>query len=102
MHVGCFESIGCLKYYVKHISSHSFLDLLLAPVLLMGPKSLDSIVGTKPTTEAQLDSAAFNNGMVLHYRWDLANLSMGIMFSCEGSSFSSNYIFCIFSWVGPR
>jgi hypothetical protein len=31
----------------------------------MGIKSLDSTVGTKPTTEAQLDSATFNNGMVL-------------------------------------
>jgi hypothetical protein len=30
----------------------------------MGLKSLDSTVGTKPATEAQLDSAAFN-GMVL-------------------------------------
>jgi hypothetical protein len=34
-------------------------------VLLMGLKSLDSTVGTKPTTEAQLDSAGFNSGMVL-------------------------------------
>ena len=34
--------------------------------VLMGPKSIDSIVGTKPATEAQLDSATFNSGMVLH------------------------------------
>jgi hypothetical protein len=33
--------------------------------LLMGLKSLDSTVGTKPTTEAQLDSATFKYGMVL-------------------------------------
>jgi hypothetical protein len=31
----------------------------------MGPRSLDSTVGTKPATEAQLDSATFNSGMVL-------------------------------------
>jgi len=31
----------------------------------MGLKSLDSTLGTKPTTEAQLDFVAFNNGMVL-------------------------------------
>jgi hypothetical protein len=24
MHVGCFESIGCLKYSVEYISIHSF------------------------------------------------------------------------------
>jgi hypothetical protein len=54
----------------------------------MGLKSLDSTVGTKPATEAQLDSAkpaigaqldyAFNSGMVLqilrsepNYQWAL-------------------------------
>jgi hypothetical protein len=54
---------------------------------LMGLKSLDSTVGTKPATEAQLDSAAFK------MEWfsrscDPTNLSMGFVFSCEGSSFS--------------
>jgi hypothetical protein len=56
-------------------------------LLLMGPKSLESIVGTKPTTEAQLDSTVFK------MEWfsrscDPANLSMGFVFLCEGSSFS--------------
>jgi hypothetical protein len=54
---------------------------------LMGPKSLDSTVGTKPTTEAQLDSAVFK------MEWfsrscDPTDLSMGFVFLCEGSSFS--------------
>ena len=55
--------------------------------VLMGPKSLDSIVGTKLATEAQLDSIRFK------MEWfsrscDPANLSMGFVFSYEGSSFS--------------
>jgi hypothetical protein len=63
------------------------LALLLAPVLLMGPKSPDSTAGTKPATEAQLDSAAF--GVEWFSRsCDLAKLSMGFVFSGEGSSFS--------------
>jgi hypothetical protein len=54
--------------------------------LLMGLKSLDSTAGTKPATEAQLDSAAFE------MEWfsrscDPANLSMGFVFSCEGYPF---------------
>jgi hypothetical protein len=54
--------------------------------LLMGLKFLDSKIGTKPATKAQLDSAAFD------MEWfsrscDLANLSMGFVFSCEGSPF---------------
>jgi ribonuclease HI len=56
-------------------------------VLLMGPKSIDSIVGTKPATKAQLDSAVFK--MEWFYRsCDPANLSMGFVFSCEVFSFS--------------
>jgi len=54
--------------------------------MLMGLKSLDSIAGTKPTMEAQLDSTAFE------MEWfsrscDLTNLSMGFVFSYEGSPF---------------
>jgi len=61
--------------------------LLLAPVLLMGPKSPDSIVGTKPATEAQLDYAVF--GVEWFSRsCDPAKLSMGFVFSSEVSSFS--------------
>jgi hypothetical protein len=37
----------------------------VATYMLMGIKSLDSTVGTKPTTEGQLDSATFKDGMVL-------------------------------------
>jgi hypothetical protein len=53
----------------------------------MGLKSLDSTAGTKPTTEAQLDSIAFE------VEWfsiscDPANLPMGFVFSCEGPPFS--------------
>jgi hypothetical protein len=33
--------------------------------VLMGIKSLESTTGTKPTTEAQLDSTTVNSGMVL-------------------------------------
>jgi hypothetical protein len=55
--------------------------------LLMGPKSLDSTVGTKPATEAQLDSTMFK------MEWfsrscDPTDLSMGFVFLFEGSSFS--------------
>jgi hypothetical protein len=54
--------------------------------MLMGPKSPDSIVGTKPATEAQLDSPAF--GVEWFSRsWDLDKLSMGFVFSSEGSAF---------------
>jgi hypothetical protein len=61
--------------------------LLLAPILLMGLKSLDSTTRTKPTTKAQLESVAFK------MEWfsrscDLDDLSMGFMFSCEGSPLS--------------
>jgi hypothetical protein len=67
-------------------STIHFQALLLAPVLLMGLKSLDSTEGTKPATEAQLDSATFE------MEWfsrscDLTNLSMGFVFPCEGSPF---------------
>jgi hypothetical protein len=62
----------------------------------MGPKSLVSIIGTKPATEAHLDTAMFK------LEWfsrscDPANLSMGFRFSCEGSSFSLEYLFFVFS-----
>ena len=62
----------------------------------MGLKSLDSTARTKPATEAQLGSATFK------MEWfsrscDLADLSMGFMFSCEGSSFSLDYLFLHFS-----
>jgi hypothetical protein len=95
------NAMGCLKYSYKNIYStiHS-QALLLAPILLMGLKSLDSTAGTKPTTEAQLDSAAFK------MEWfsrscDPAKVSMGFVFSGEGSSFSWDcFFFCIFSWGG--
>jgi hypothetical protein len=32
MHVGCFESAGCLEYYVKYVFNHSFF--LLATFLV--------------------------------------------------------------------
>jgi hypothetical protein len=64
-----------------------FLDFGDREIYLMGLKSLDSTVGTKPSTEAQLDSAVFK------MEWfsrscDPTNLSMGFVFLCEGSSFS--------------
>jgi hypothetical protein len=56
----------------------------------MGPKSLDSTVGTKPATKAQLDSTTFKMGWFSR-SCDLTNLSMGFVFLCEGSSFSQDY-----------
>jgi hypothetical protein len=55
-------------------------------LVLMGLKSLDSTLGTRPATEAQLGSVAFE------MEWfskscDPTNLSMGFAFSCEGSPF---------------
>ena len=66
MHVGCFESTRCVKDFRKKYC-HPFIlqTLLLAQILLMGLKSLDSTVEIKPATEAQLDFAVFNSGMVL-------------------------------------
>jgi hypothetical protein len=54
--------------------------------VLMGLKSLDSKIGTKPATEAQLDSTVFE------MEWfsrscDPANLPMDFVFSYEGSPF---------------
>jgi hypothetical protein len=52
----------------------------------MGLKSLDSTARTKPATEAQLDYAAFE--MEWFFKsCDPTNLSMGFVFSCEGSPF---------------
>jgi hypothetical protein len=67
----------------------------------------NSTVGTKPATEAQLDSATFNGGMVLQIlRSDqlIDGLYVVIdrMSSCENSSFSSNVLFCIFSYRWDR
>jgi hypothetical protein len=54
--------------------------------LLMGLKSLDSTAGTKLTTEAQLESTAFEMEWFSR-SFDPTKLSMGFMFSCEGSPF---------------
>jgi hypothetical protein len=65
----------------------------------MGLKSLDSTIGTKPATEAQLDSTTFK------MEWfsrscDLAKVLMGFVFSSEGSFFSWDYFsFPVFSLV---
>ena len=65
----------------------------------MGLKTLNSTVGTKTATEAQLDSAVFVIGMVLQIslsgqfnRWDLC-------FLMEASSSVEIFSFGIFSLV---
>jgi hypothetical protein len=67
-------------------STIHFQALLLVPILLMGLKSLDSTAGTKPATEAQLDFATFEMEWFSR-SYDPTNLSMGFVFSCEGSPF---------------
>jgi hypothetical protein len=64
--------------------------------LLMGIKYPDSIVGTKPTTEAQLDSATF--GVEWFSRsCDLAKLSMGFcIFLLEALPQIGQLFFCIY------
>jgi hypothetical protein len=79
MHVSCFESVGYVKYIIRNIVSHSFVHaLLIVPILLRGLRSFDSIEGTKPTLEDQLDFAVFDgwNGYPYLsiwpiYQWDL-------------------------------
>ena len=69
---------------------------IFAKNVLMGLKSLDSTVGTKPATEALLDSAAFK------MEWfsrscDPTSLLMGFTFYCEGSPSVGTLSFYIFS-----
>jgi hypothetical protein len=75
------SSLCLYKRSIEKPQENQFWDVL------MGPKSPDSTAGTKPSTEAQLDSATF--GVEWFSRsCDLAELSMGFVFPGEGSSFS--------------
>jgi hypothetical protein len=66
---------------------------------LMGLKPLNSTVGTKPTTEAQLDSAVFVIGMVLQIsRSDQFN-RWALCFLVEASPSVGIFSFGIFSLV---
>jgi hypothetical protein len=65
--------------------------------VLMGLKSIDSTAGTKPAIEAKLDSASFEMEW-FSISCNLSKVSMGFVFSGEGSSFSWDYfLFYIFS-----
>jgi len=70
-------------------------------ILLKGPRSFDSIVGTKPALEAQLDSTTFdewNNSPDISiwpmYRWDLLMIDRVSLF--ESSSFRLNNSLFVF------
>jgi hypothetical protein len=69
-------------------------------VMLMGLKSINSTVGTKPATKAQLDSAMFKkwNGspdlaICPIYRWAMC-------FMVKALPSIRTVFFYIFSWVG--
>jgi hypothetical protein len=63
----------------------------------MGPRSLDSTVGTKPATEAQLDSAVFNGGMVLQILRSGQFIDGLYVFLVKALPSSLDYLFLYFS-----
>jgi len=72
----------------------------VANVLLMGPKSLESIVGAKPAIKAQLDSVAFKIGMVLQILRSDQFIDGILCFLVKALPSFRIVFFCIFSWVG--
>jgi hypothetical protein len=71
----------------------------LSKDVLMGLKPLNSTVGTKPTTEAKLDSAAFVFGMVLQISRSNQFNGWDSCFLMDASPFVMIFSFGIFSLV---